>query len=79
MSTSVLSIAQEIGANNYIIAGNGALIYDLKKDEILYNQCIPKEKVLKIIKICEENSIYYTINTEKYIISKYLMKDVKNF
>lgn len=72
MSTSVLSIAEEIGANNYIIAGNGALIYDFKKDKILYNQCISKEKVLKIIKICEENSIYYTINTEKYIISKSL-------
>ena len=72
MSTSVLSIAEEIGANNYIIAGNGALIYDLKKDKILYNQCIPKEKVLKIIKICEENSIYYTINTEKYIMAKSL-------
>lgn len=72
MSTSVLSIAEEIGANNYIISGNGALIYDLKKDEILYNQCISKEKVLKIIRICEENSIYYTINTEKYIISKSL-------
>lgn len=72
MSTSVLSIAEEIGANNYIIAGNGALIYDLKKNQILYNQCISKEKVLRIIKICEENSIYYTINTEKYIISKSL-------
>ncbi len=72
MSTSVLSIAEEIGANNYIISGNGALIYDLKKQDILYNQCIPKEKVQKIIKICEENSIYYTINTEKYIISKSL-------
>lgn len=72
MSNSILNIAEEIGADNYIIAGNGALIYDLKNNKTLYNQCISKDKVLKIIKICEENSIYYTINTEKYIISKSL-------
>ena len=72
MSASVMSIAEEVGADNYMISGNGALIYDLKNKKILYNQCIPKDKVLKIIKICEENSIYYTINTEKYILSKTL-------
>ncbi len=72
MSDSVLAIAEEIRADNFMIAGNGALIYDLKNKKILYNQCIPKDKVLKIIRICEENSIYYTINTEKYILSKSL-------
>ena len=72
MSDSVIAIADEVGANNFMIAGNGALIYDLKNKKTLYNQCIPKEKVLKIIKICEENSIYYTINTEKYILAKSL-------
>ena len=72
MSASVMSIAEEVGADNYMISGNGALIYDLKNKKILYNQCIPKDKVLKIVKICEENSIYYTINTEKYILSKTL-------
>ncbi len=72
MSQSVRAIAEEINANNYIIAGNGALVYDLKNEKILYNECIPKEKALKIIDICEENNIYYTINTEKYIISKKL-------
>lgn len=44
----------------------------MKNKKILYNNCIPKDKVLKIVKICDENSIYYTINTEKYIISKSL-------
>ncbi len=38
----------------------------------MYNECISKEKVLQIIKICDENNIYYTLNTEKYIISKKL-------
>ncbi|MCI9365495.1 MAG: HAD family phosphatase [Clostridia bacterium] len=72
MSSSVIGIADEIGANNYMISGNGSLVYDLKKKKILYNECIPKEIALKIVKICDENSIYYTINTEKYILSKSL-------
>ena len=70
MASSIKSFANEIGANNYVIAGNGALVIDVQNNEILYNDCISKEKTLKIIKICEENNIYYTVNTEKYIISK---------
>lgn len=52
--------------------GNGAIIYDLKNEKILYNECIPKDKALQIIKICNENNIYYTVNTEKYIVSNKL-------
>ncbi len=29
---SIKTIAKEIGSNNYFIAGNGALIYDIKKE-----------------------------------------------
>ena len=72
MSASVIDIAKEIQADNYIIAGNGAIVYDLKNKNILFNECIPKEKVIEAIKICDENNIYYTLNTEKYIISKKL-------
>lgn len=72
MSTSVIDIANEIDAKNYAIAGNGAIVYDLRNKNIIYNECIPKNKVLEIIKICEENNIYYTLNTERYIISKKL-------
>ena len=72
MSSSVQGIANEIGADSFMIAGNGALIYDIKNKNILYNECIPKEKALQVIKICDENNIYYTLNTEKYILSKKL-------
>lgn len=72
ISSSIITLANEIEANNYIIAGNGAIVYDLKNEKILYNECIPKQKALEIIKICDENNIYYTLNTEKYILSKKL-------
>ncbi len=76
MKGSIISIAEEIGATNYIISGNGAILYDNKNDKILYESFLNKEKVLKIIKICEENSIYYNIYTENEVIAKNLNYNV---
>ncbi len=73
---SIKTIANELGANNYLIAGNGALVYDIQNDEIIYSNYIKKEKVLEIINICEENSIFYTISTEDTIITKSLNYNV---
>ncbi len=66
------NISREIGSENFFIAGNGALIYDIKKDKTIYKKYMSKSKVLDIIKICEENSIFYNIYTENSIITKNL-------
>ncbi|MCI8410923.1 MAG: HAD family hydrolase [Clostridia bacterium] len=73
---SIKTIAREIGSEKYFIAGNGALIYDIKKDEIIYDKYMPKEKVLEIIKICEENSISYNVYTDKTILATALKYNV---
>lgn len=73
---SIKTIAKEIKSEKYFIAGNGAIIYDIKKDEIIYENTLKKQKALDIIKICEENSIYYNIYTEKEIIAKTLQCNV---
>ena len=73
---SVKTIAQEINSNKYFISGNGAIIYDITNDEIIYENTLKKQKVLDIIKICEENSIYYNIYTEKEILAKSLQCNV---
>ena len=73
---STKTIAKEIGSEKYFIAGNGALIYDIQKDEILYEKYMNKEKVLEIIKICEENSISYNVYTDKTILSTALKYNV---
>ena len=73
---SIRAIAKEIKSENYFISGNGAILYDIKNDEILYGNTLNKNKVLEIIKICEENSIYYNIYTEKEIIAKSLNYNV---
>ena len=74
--SSIKNFAKEIGNNNYLIAGNGSTIYDINNEKIIYQNTIDKEKVLRIIKICEENSIFYNVYTEKYIISKALNYNV---
>ena len=72
MPGAVKAIANEIGANKYTICGNGTLIYDLQKEKIIYDSFMEKQKVLDIIKICEENSIYYNIYAENEVIAKSL-------
>lgn len=73
---SIQTIAKEIGSQNYFIAGNGALIYDIQKDEIIYDKFLPKQKVLEIIKICEENSISYNVYTDQTILATELKYNV---
>jgi len=73
---SIKSIAKEIKSEKYFISGNGAIIYDISKDEIIYENTLKKQKVLEIIQICEENSIYYNLYTEKEIIAKSLQCNV---
>lgn len=69
---SIKTITTELGANNYLIAGNGSLVYDIQNEKAVYTNCIKKQKVLEIIKICEENSIFYTVSTPKTLIAKSL-------
>lgn len=73
---SVESIAHDLGANNYYISGNGSMLYNMKENEIEYENFIEKEKMLKLIKICDENSIYYSIYTENMVITKSLKYNV---
>lgn len=73
---SIKNIAENVGCSNYMIAGNGAVIYDRKKDKILYEKYIPKSKALDIIRICEQNSIFYNVYTNKSIIADSLRYNV---
>lgn len=73
---SIKNIAENVGCSNYMIAGNGAVIYDRKKDQILYEKYIPKSKALDIIRICEQNSIFYNVYTNKSIIADSLRYNI---
>lgn len=73
---SIKMIAKEIGSDEFFIAGNGALIYDIRKDKIIYEKYMSKQKVLEIIKKCQENSISYNVYTDKTILATSLKYNV---
>lgn len=76
MPKAMISIANEINANKYIISGNGALVYDIQNDEVIYSNYMSKEKVLEIINICEKNNVFYNLYTSDTIITKALNYNV---
>ncbi len=73
---SIQAIANEIGSNKYFIGGNGAIIYDIKKENLIYEKFMSKQKVLDIITLCEKNSITYNVYTEKTILATSLKYNV---
>ena len=48
---SIKTIAKEIGSNNYFIAGNGALIYDIKNEKTIYEKYLNNGLYIWNIKI----------------------------
>ena len=70
--SSTKALAIELGVDNYLISGNGAVVYDIKNEKALCDRYLNKQQVLKIIKICEENSFYYNIYTDDEVIAKSL-------
>lgn len=77
--TSALSFSKDINSNEYVICNNGATLYDIKNNKNIYNQYIDKKKALDIIKICDENSIFYSIYTEDFVIANTMNYNVLFF
>lgn len=70
--SSTESLAIELGVDNYLISGNGAAVYDIKNQKVIYDRFLSKEQVLKIARICEENSFFYNVYTEDEVIASSL-------
>ncbi len=70
ISTNVKNFCEKIGANQYLISENGASIINLQTGEIEYSNYLSKETVNKVLDICESNSIYYMVYTQKELIVK---------
>lgn len=72
-------ISHELGIENYLIAGNGASVYDIKNEKNIYENFLEVEKALEIIKICKENSIFLSVYTTDGIITEGLKYNIKVF
>lgn len=76
VASSIKDIERELGIKDYIISGNGANIVDVEKNLELYRNVMSKNKVLDIIKICNENSIFCNLYTEDEVITQKLKYNV---
>ena len=70
--SSTESLAVELGVDNFLISGNGAAVYDIKEQKIIYDRFLSKEQVLSIARLCEENSFFYNVYTEDEVIASAL-------
>lgn len=78
---SIINFANELEIKNFIIAGNGSLIYDMQQEKVIYDKFMEKNKVLDIVNICEENSMFYSVSLENSILAKsmdYIVKIYNN-
>lgn len=76
ITSSVKNISLDIGLDKYLISGNGSELYDINNGKTIYNNYISKDLTLKLIKFCEENSIYYSVFAENSIIAPALNHNV---
>ena len=72
-------ISEELGITNYLIAGNGASVYDIKLGENIYQNFLETDKALQIIKICKENSIFFSVYTTQGILTETIDYNIKVF
>lgn len=73
------NISNELGIKKYLIAGNGASVYDIKQEKNIYENFLRIDKALQIIKICKENSIFFSVYTTEGIITEGLKYNIKVF
>lgn len=76
---TIEKISLELGIKNYLIAGNGASIYDIQLEKNIYESFLDIDKSLEIIKICKENSIFFSIYTTNGIITEGIEYNIKVF
>lgn len=75
-ANSIITFAKSIGIDNYLIAGNGSLLYDIQNKENIFDAFFDKNQALQIADICEENSIFYNAYTEREIIADSLKYNI---
>jgi len=72
-------ISEELGIENFLIAGNGATVYDIKQEKNIYENFLKIDKALEIINVCKDNSIFFSVYTTEGIITESINYNIKVF
>lgn len=67
--------AKKLGLRSPIITSNGALVHDIDRN-VVYENIILDEVIIKILDILEEEMIYYHLYTADSVYSKTLNKEI---
>ncbi len=59
----VEDVSKEAMASNYIIACNGGEIYDYKNKEIIYENNLKKQMIIKLYQLAEKYKVQFVINS----------------
>ena len=78
-SDTMKKMSLDLGIRSFLVTGNGASIYNIKKQENIYESFLEQKKALKIIDICKNNSIFFNVYTDKGIITENINYNVKVF
>lgn len=62
--TSAKVYGKTLGLLTPIIACNGAIVRDIRTDEVLYENHLDKEDVIKVIELAREHGLYYHFYTD---------------
>ena len=69
------ALAETLEVDLPVICGNGAIIYDFKKDEIMSKEVLDPKTVHQIMDLCFEQNISFLMYTTKYVVSTKEAKD----
>lgn len=72
-------ISNELGIEKFLIAGNGATVYNMKEGKNIYENFLEIDKALEIINICKNNSIFFSVYTTEGIITESINYNIKVF
>lgn len=75
---SALYFAEELQLNNPIIACNGAIILDEKRN-VIYNRPIRLDAARKVMEIGKKYSVYYHFYNEESLFSRQYIKEIVDY
>ncbi len=68
-SQSIIEALDMKNHGGYVIASNGATIYDIKNDKLIYKKPIPMELVKELYEYALANDLHFNVEQEHYVVA----------
>jgi Cof subfamily protein (haloacid dehalogenase superfamily) len=68
-SQSIIDALDMKKQGGYVIASNGATIYDIKNDKLIYKKPIPMDLVKELYEYALANDLHFNVEQEHYVVA----------